>query len=165
METIRNWANFLGKIGEVAALIGILAMVAIICSDVLGSKLLGCPVPGSTEVVSLIQGITMALVVAATQRDRGHVSVAMFVERFPPRLQACTRILTSALGLVMFVLLAWEGFRYASQIQMAGEVTGTVKVPIAPFVYVFAGAMIPVAMMMLCDLVNAIKEACAPWNR
>jgi TRAP-type C4-dicarboxylate transport system permease small subunit len=165
METIRGWANFLSKCGEFIGLIGILSIVAIICADVLGSKLFGLPVPGSTEVVSLLQVATMALVVAATQRDRGHVGVDMFVQRFPIRVRAAVRVMTSFLGLALFVLLVGEGFKYGNQLRMAHEVTGTVKVPIAPFVYVFSLAMIPAAMMMLCDLVDSAKETCAPWNR
>ncbi len=165
MGTIRSHANFLGKCGEFIGLFGILAMVGIICLDVLGSKLFGLPVPGSTEIVSLIQAATMAFVVAATQRDRGHVSVAMFVQRLPLRAQAGVRVLTSLLGFLMFVLIVWEGFRYGNQLRLAQEVTGTVKISVAPFVYAFAVAMVPTAMMMLCDLVDSLKEITAPWNR
>ncbi len=165
MEKIRKLAVFLSKIGEIGGLIGILGMVGIICADVLGSKILDLPVPGSTEIVSLIQVATMALVVAATQHDRGHVSVAMFMERLPVHMQSVARVLTSALGLLFFVLLVFEGYRYGNQMRLAQEVTGTVRVPIAPFVYVFAAAMVPAAMMMLCDLVDSLKEIVAPWNR
>lgn len=165
MGTIRGWANFLSKCAELIALCAILIMVAVICADVLGSKVLGLPVPGSTEIVSLVQAAAMAFVVAATQRDRGHVSVAMFVERLPTRVQAGTRVLISFLGLAMFVILVWEGFLYANLLRLAHEVTSTVKAPVAPFVYAFAVAMIPAAMLMLCDLVDSLKEVVAPWNR
>ncbi len=165
MEKVRNLAVFLSKIGEIGGVVGILSMVGIICADVLGSKLLELPVPGSTEIVSLIQVATMALVVAATQRDGGHVSVTMFVERLPARLQGATRVVTSFLGLFLFVMLVYEGCKYAHQMGLAQEVTGTVRWPIAPFVYVFSAAVAPMTLLMLCDLVDSFKEMVSPWNR
>lgn len=165
MEKVRNLAVFLSKVGEIGGLAGILSMVGIICADVLGSKLLDLPVPGSTEIVSLIQVATMALVVSATQRDGGHVSVTMLVERLPARFQSAARIVTAVLGLFLFVMLVYEGCRYANQMRLAQEVTGTVKWPISPFVYVFSAAMVPTVLLMLCDLVNSVKEMVTPWNR
>jgi hypothetical protein len=67
--------------------------------------------------------------------------------------------------LALFIILIREGFLYANQLRLAHEVTSTVRVPVAPFVYAFAVAMVPAAMLMFCDLADSLKKVVAPWNR
>lgn len=165
MNFVNKVAELVGRFGEWVGIVGIISMIGVTCADVLGAKLFNLPVPGSTEIVRLIQIMTLSAVIAATYRGRGHVSVDMFITRFPKQWQSIAGAVTSSLGLMLFVLLAWQGFAYGYSLQEAGEVTGTVELPFAPFVYVFAFFMIPVAMMMLCDLVRCCKEATGVWNQ
>jgi len=159
MQFLSQLANRLSVLGEWIGVIGITVMVAVTCADVVGAKLFTIPVPGCTEIVSLIQVATMVFAVAATQRHGGHISVEMFVDTMPARIRALIKLLTSLLGLVLFVLLIYEGIGLGNEYLEAGEVTATVQIPFYPFAYAFSLAMLPIAMMMLVDVIGSIKEA------
>lgn len=159
MEFISKWADRLSDWGEWVGVAGISVMVLLTCVDVVGAKLFLLPVPGCLEVVSLVQVATIVFAVAATQRLGGHISVEMFVDNFPPRIRAAVKMMTSLFGLILFVLLIYEGIGLGNEYLEAGEITATARIPFYPFAYAFSIALLPVAMMMLVDFVRAAKEA------
>jgi TRAP-type C4-dicarboxylate transport system permease small subunit len=159
MQRVRQWAIRLSTWGEWIGVAGIIIMVIVTCADVLGAKLFMAPVPGSTEIISLVQVAAIVFAVAATQRYKGHISVEMFVGTLPPRLRSLSKALTSCLGAVLFVLLIVEGVRLGNEYLDAGEVTATVQIPFYPFAYAFSVALLPVALMLVVDVVEALKEA------
>jgi TRAP-type C4-dicarboxylate transport system permease small subunit len=138
---------------------GVLIMVVVTCADVLGAKLFTSPVPGSTEIISLVQVAAIVFAVAATQRHKGHISVEMFVVKMAPRLRSLIKAVTSLLGLILFSLLIFEGIRLGNRYLAAGEVTATVQIPYYPFAYAFSLALFPIAVMLLVDFIEVIKKA------
>ena len=159
MQRVNEWAIRLSNWGEWIGVGGVIVMVIVTCADVLGAKLFMAPVPGSTEIISLVQVAAIVFAVAATQRHKGHISVEMFVGTLPPRLRALCKALTSCLGAILFILLIYEGVRLGNEYLEAGEVTATVQIPFYPFAYAFSVALFPVAVMLIVDCVNALKEA------
>lgn len=159
MQFVSQWANRISAWGEWIGVVGIMVMVGVTCADVIGAKLFLMPVPGCTEIVSLVQVATIVFAVAVTQRHGGHISVEMFVDTMPPRIRSWIKAFTSLLGLILFILLIYEGIGLGNEYLKAGEVTATVQVPFYPFAYAFSIALLPIAMMMLVDLVGAVKEA------
>lgn len=158
MRFINQWAQKLSIWGEWIGVFGIMVMVITTCTDILGAKLFNLPVAGATEIVSLVQMATLVFAVASTQRYRGHICVDMFVDKMPSRIRAATKVLVSLLGLLLFILLVYEGICLGNFYFSSGEATATVQIPLYPFAYAFSIAMIPIAMMMSVDLFKAIKE-------
>lgn len=157
MKLISQWADRLSIWGEWVGVVGVVVMVAVTCLDVIGAKLFLMPVPGAIEIVSLAQVTTMVFTIAATQRHRGHISVEMFVSSMRSKGRALARVFTACLGLVLFTTLIIEGVRLGNEYLRAGEVTATVQIPFYPFAYLFALALVPMAMMLLVDIITAIK--------
>ena len=158
MESVRKWTARLSAWSEWIGVAGVIVMVVVICADVLGAKLFLLPVPGSTEIVELAQVATIAFAIAATQRRKGHISVEMFYFKMPPRAQNLIRAVTSCLGLILFLILAYQGIQLGNGFRAASEVTATVQIPLYPFAYGFALAMVPVALMLLIDFIDALRE-------
>ncbi|MFH0994730.1 MAG: TRAP transporter small permease [Pseudomonadota bacterium] len=158
MRFIYQWALKLSTWGEWIGVFGVMVMVITTCADILGAKLFNLPLVGSIEIVSLVQVAALVFAVASTQRYRGHISVDMFVEKFPSRMRSVTKVLVSLLGLLLFSLLVYEGILLGNFYHASGEATATVQMPLYPFAYAFSIAMIPISMMMLVDCSEAIKE-------
>ena len=158
MQPVRNWTVRIGTWCEWVGVAGVIVMVVVTCADVLGAKLFLLPVPGSTEIVSLAQVATIVFAVAATQRHKGHISVEMFYLKMPPRARALTDTVTSCLGLTLFVILVYQGIQLGNAYRAAGEVTATVQIPFYPFAYGLSLAMVPVALMLLIDLIDALRK-------
>jgi TRAP-type C4-dicarboxylate transport system permease small subunit len=159
MQLLSQWATRLSIWGEWIGVGSIIIMVVVTCTDVLGAKLFTTPVPGSTEIISLVQMAAIVFAVAATQRHEGHISVEMFVAKMSSRLRSLIKALTSLIGLILFSLLIFEGIRLGNEYLESGEVTATVLIPYYPFAYAFSLALIPVALMLLVDFIDAIKKA------
>ena len=158
IQLVREWTRRLSTWWEWVGVAGVIVMVAVTCADVLGAKLFLLPVPGSTEIVSLAQVATMVFAIAATQLHKGHISVEMFYMKMPPRAQAVTSAVTAFLGLILFLLLVYQGIQLGNAYLAAKEVTATVQIPFYPFAYGVALAMVPVALMLFIDLTDALKE-------
>lgn len=158
IQSVRQWANRLSTWCEWIGVAGVIVMVAVTCADVLGAKLFLLPVPGSTEIVSLAQVATIVFAVAATQLHKGHISVEMFYTKMPPRTQALTSAVTSCLGLILFLILVYQGIQLGNAFLDASEVTATVQIPFYPFAYGFALAMVPVALMLFIEFLDALRE-------
>ena len=159
MQFVSQWATRLSIWGEWIGVGGVIIMVVVTCADVLGAKLFTAPVPGSTEIISLVQVAAIVFAVAATQRHKGHISVEMFVTTMRPRLRSFVKAFTSLLGLILFSLIIYEGILLGNRYLEAGEVTATVQIPYYPFAYAFSLAMFPVALMLLVDFIEALKKA------
>ena len=159
MQRVRQWAIRLSNWGEWIGVGGVIVMVVVTCADVIGAKLFMAPVPGSTEIIRLFQVAVIVFAVAATQRHKGHISVEMFVATLPPRVRSLSKAFTSCLGAILFALLIYESVRLGNEYLEAGEVTATVQIPFYPFAYAFSVALLPVAVMLVVDCVEALKEA------
>ena len=159
MQRVYQWAIRLSELGEWIGVAGSIIMVVVTCADVLGAKLFMAPVPGSTEIISLIQVAAIVFAVAATQRHKGHISVEMFVATLRPRARSLAKAFTSGLGAIVFALLIYESVRLGNEYLEAGEVTATVQIPFYPFAYAFSVALFPVAVMLVVDCLTALKEA------
>ena len=158
IEYAQQWVDRLSTWCEWVGVAGVIVMVAVTCADVLGAKLFMLPVPGSTEIVSLAQVATIVFAVATTQRHKGHISVEMFYAKMRPFIQALVRAVTSCFGLILFLTLFYQSIRLGNGFLEANEVTATVQIPFYPFAYAFALALVPVVLLILIDLVNALKE-------
>jgi TRAP-type C4-dicarboxylate transport system permease small subunit len=159
MQRVYQWALRLSEWGEWIGVGGVIIMVVVTCADVLGAKLFMAPVPGSTEIISLVQVTAIVFAVAATQRYKGHISVEMFVTTLPPRVRSLSKAFTSCLGAILFILLIYEGVRLGNEYLEAGQVTATVQIPFYPFAYAFSVALFPIAVMCVVDFFQALKEA------
>jgi TRAP-type C4-dicarboxylate transport system permease small subunit len=158
IQSAQEWAGRLSAWCEWIGVAGVIVMVAVTCVDVLGAKLFLMPVPGSTEIVSLAQVATIVFAIATTQRHKGHISVEMFYAKMRPFIQTLVRAVTACLGLILFSILIYQGIQLGNGFLQAGEVTATVQIPYYPFAYAFSLALVPVVMLLLIDLVDALKE-------
>jgi TRAP-type C4-dicarboxylate transport system permease small subunit len=158
MRLISQWALKFSIWGEWIGVLGVMVMVITTCADILGAKLFNLPLAGSIEIVSMVQVAALVFAVSSTQRYRGHISVDMFVEKFPPPIRSAVKVLVSLLGLLLFLLLFYEGILLGNFYLGTGEATATIQLPLYPFAYSFSIAMIPIVMMLLVDLSQAIKE-------
>ena len=151
-EMISGWAEWI-------ALFAICFMVALTCVDVIGAKIFRMPVPGSLDIVMLAQLIAATFAVAmALIKDR-HVQVEFFMVLLPKRIQAVVDALIQLLLVVFFIVIVWRLFLHGVHLQSGGEQTATVRIPVAPFSYASAVAIIPVCLVFMQQFINSILRA------
>ncbi|OGA36282.1 MAG: hypothetical protein A3G80_09810 [Betaproteobacteria bacterium RIFCSPLOWO2_12_FULL_62_13b] len=148
-ETVSRWAASIG-------FAAVVFMVILTSLDVAGSKLFLLPVPGSLDMVMLAQLIGISFAAAMTLRQDRHVSVDFFVMLLPKRPRAVIDLVVQALCLGLFLIITWRLFDHGYYLQTGEERTPTAAIPMAPFGYAAALAMVPVCLVLLQQLLSAI---------
>ncbi|MFH1487891.1 MAG: TRAP transporter small permease, partial [Pseudomonadota bacterium] len=105
------------------------------------------------QLIAATFAVAMALI-----QDR-HVQVEFFMMLFPKRLQAIVNALVQLILLVFFILIVWRLFVHGYHLQSGGEETATVRLPMAPFSYAGAVAIIPVCLVYLQQFIHSILRA------
>jgi TRAP-type C4-dicarboxylate transport system permease small subunit len=137
---------------------GVILMLALTVADIIGVKIFNAPVPGAIEIVAFLGVVITAFGMAYTQAEHGNIQVEFFVTRLPKRIRAACGVFTSLLGIIFFVLLAWQSVEYGMVLQQSGEVSMTSRIPFYPFVYSIAFCCIPVCFVLLVELLKSIMK-------
>jgi TRAP-type C4-dicarboxylate transport system permease small subunit len=131
-------------------------MVVLTCVDVIGAKIFLTPVPGSIDIIMLAQLIAISFAGAMVLIQGRHVQVEFFMILLPKRLQSLVDALINVLCMVFFIIIVWRLFVHGYDLQTGGEVTMTAGIPMAPFTYASALAMIPFCLVFLQRFLSAI---------
>ena len=131
-------------------------MVVLTCVDVIGAKIFLTPVPGSIDITMLAQLIAVSFAGAMVLILGRHVSVEFFMVLFPKRFQVIVDAFINVICLVFFIIIVWRLFVHGYDLQTGGEETMTAGIPMAPFTYAAALAMIPFCLVFLQRFCSAI---------
>jgi TRAP-type C4-dicarboxylate transport system permease small subunit len=143
---------------EYLAIIAFLGMMVSIVIDVVGAKLFQWPLPVGTEAVYLLQLIAIAAALAYSQIDGRHIRVEFIVDKLPRHARSILYALAALLGLALFAILLWESYEYGQTLRLAKDVTATSKIPLFPFAFWLTLSFIPVCLVLLVQMLNAILE-------
>lgn len=146
---------------EIIGLGGLLLMMVITCLDVIGGKLFRTPVYGALDIVMLSQVVAISFAIAYALLIGRHVSVEFFMALLPERLQALFDVVISFFVLTFFVLIVWRLVVYGHSLRISGEVSATIRIPLYPFAYGIAVASIPVALILIAQILKAIARMTA----
>jgi len=149
---LSGWFEWIGM----AALLAIMVVTLI---DVVGAKLFAWRLLGAIDIVQISQAVGIAFAGAMLLILDRHVHVTFLFDRLPRRAQAVIEIIIHFLELGLFILIVWRLFVFGQYMQTGGEGTPTIRVPLYPFGYGMAVALIPVCFVILLRLVNSITKA------
>jgi TRAP-type C4-dicarboxylate transport system permease small subunit len=137
-------SQVLNKLSDVLKLIGAVAltiMMMLTVVDVIG-RFFKSPIFGSVELVGFLATIVVAAALPYTYKMDGHVGVEILVRLLPDKPQIWIDIVTRTLTLVLFILITWQMFLYADDIQHTGEVSMNLQFPIYYIVYLLSFALL-----------------------
>ncbi|HEX6988064.1 MAG TPA: TRAP transporter small permease [Bacillota bacterium] len=135
---IRRAALGAETVGVAAALLMLLFTVV----DVVGSKVFGRPLRGSTELVGFAQVVAISAGLAMSFQSGRQITIEFLVARLPRLLRRAVQVPVSVVSLGLVGLLAWEALRYGAALAASGQVSSTAGLPFYPFAYAlgaFAG--------------------------
>jgi len=117
------------------------------------------PIVGAYEMSEFMMVILVFFALAYTETIKGHIRVDVLVSHFPPRAQAIIDSTTYFLGLGVLALIVWQNFLVGMVKLKAGEITGSIPLPVGPFhmVIVFGAALF--CLVMLVNLLDSLAKA------
>jgi TRAP-type C4-dicarboxylate transport system permease small subunit len=150
VTTVSRWFEWLGLAGF--ALMSLTALV-----DVVGTKLFGLPLPGSTEITSVLQIMAIGAGLAFSQIDGKQIRVDIIMAFLPKPVNHGLDILASVLGMLFFALAAWMLYEMGTNLSASGTKTLLLGIPLAPFAFWLGLCCIPMCCAILMEFVSAIR--------
>jgi TRAP-type C4-dicarboxylate transport system permease small subunit len=149
--TLSRLALGLLLLGTVGMIVSMLLGVA----DVVGTKFVDWPVPGTLEVTESTMVLIVFGALAYTQERRGHIRVELLYTHAGPRGKSFMEVVTHAVAFVFFALLAWQGtgeLRYSWEIREA--TMGTVRFPLYPARFLLVLGAVLLLLRLAIDIVG-----------
>jgi TRAP-type C4-dicarboxylate transport system permease small subunit len=124
------------KAAQALALAGglvLLALVAVICTSVLGRELVSFgfgPILGDFELVEAGVAFAVFAFLPLTQLQGAHASVDVFAQRFGARINALLATLWQAVMLAVMVLITWRLWAGMVDKRLYGETSFLIQFPL-----------------------------------
>jgi len=141
--------------------VGLMAMVAMALTtliDVIGSKVFKWPLPGSTEITSVVQVITIAGGLAFSKIDGRHIRVEFLLDWLPQQGKAVLDVFSDLLGLGLFAIAGWMTYEHGLILFNSGTKTFLLGIPLYPFSFWIALGCIPMVFVIITELVASLER-------
>ncbi len=155
---VRKSIHRLSRWFERVGLAAMAAMALATLIDVIGSKLFNRPLPGSTEIIGVIQVIAIAGGMAFSKIDGRQIRVDVFVDVLSRRGKAVLDVFSALLGLGLFVVTCWMTYEHGISFLNSGTRTFLLGIPLPPFVFWIALCCVPLCLVILIELISSIER-------
>lgn len=123
------------------------AMMLLTFVDVIMRYWFDAPIKGSFEITELMMAVLIFAGLPLVSRSNQHVAIDTFESLLPEALRRALRVLMQVVCAVAMAGMAWLLYGKAQRFAMAGDITQSLKVPIAPFVYLMAALTLATAIV------------------
>jgi len=152
LEKISNYLNkWFIWIGGFALLL----MIGIACANML-LRPLGSPLKGAYELVGFLGAMTVAFALGYTQITRAHIAVDILATRYSKKTSKIMNTIRSLLGVIFFILVAWQVSVFGTTIWKRGETSETLRIIYHPFIYALAICCLLLAFVLFIDLLKSL---------
>ena len=138
------------------AAMAIVAVMIIVCVNVLARSIFGIPLKGTVDIVSLLGVLVIAGAIAFTQVLKGHIRITLFIDMLPDPTRTILAILVDLIGMILFSIISWQTILFAIGTYEIGELSEVLKIPVTPFAFVVSAGCIAITLVLLVDLINLI---------
>lgn len=162
LARMQMWLNrtcaVLSGVAMLAMMIAGAADVIMTNLDVVGLQ--SRPVPGVHEFIGTMMVLSVFLAVSLAQARRSHIQVDIITRLLPRPVQTALSLLQSALGVAVFGLIAWFGWKVAGHSVSTGEfAAGLFDFPIWPSRIVLAFGATLMAIQCLFDFIATLAPS------
>ncbi|MGD9211746.1 MAG: TRAP transporter small permease [Desulfobacteraceae bacterium] len=127
-------------------------------ADVAGRFLFNKPILGTIELTEIFVLIIVFSFLAHTQAQKGHISVDLFVNRFPGPVRLGVELAGSAICLVLMGLIVWMSGIMTLELKQTALSSNNLHIPKYPLeIFVMIGGFV-MCVEYLRDLLIATKE-------
>lgn len=149
-KTIRLLSSFF----NLFAATSLTAIILLTCIDVSMRYFFNRPIAGTYDLVSLMGAIIAAFAMPYTMMMKGHVAVDLLLRKLSRKKKLAIETVTHIVGILLFLIMAWQCIVLASDMKAAGEVTPTMHLPFYPIVYSMSACFFLLCLAILVNLLN-----------
>lgn len=152
-----HWSRAVALVFRATALFGVACLLgaALVTVVDIGLRFFDAAIPGVVDIVQLLVLATgFAAIPFAFHRD-AHVSVDLFSQVFPQRIQSLLIALASLGGVVLMGLILYYGWEAAKMQMMFGDVSQNIRIPMIWYwIPLLVGSALSVLAAVLATLQN-----------
>lgn len=157
MGTLDRLNAILNKGLAFVAGFSLVAMVLVTVGEMV-SRMFGRPMAGTVEVIGWLAAVTTAFALGYTQIHQGHISIDLFTSRLGRLLQLVASVVVYLISTVLFVVVTWNVFGYASILWETGSLSETMKVIVYPWVYLVSLGCAGLTLALLVDFLKSCSQ-------
>jgi len=135
----------------------IFLMLLTIIDVILRTKIFKSPVVGTYELVAFSGAVVIGFSMPLTSFIRQHIFVDFFILKFSKKVRNIFNIATRGLVMALFLLVGWNLFKYARDLQKSGEVSLTLQMPFYPVAYGVGVCCFILFLVFVCDIIKIFK--------
>lgn len=132
----------------------IVALGVLITIDVLSRALLNKPIVGAYEICQYSLLIVIYASFAYLQSEKGHVSVDLFINKFPMKIRAVVMCFNYLVATAFTGAWAYGAFDQGLRVIKTGNETHLLRIPLAPYYFIEAFSMILFCLVLLVDTIT-----------
>ena len=151
-------SGFLNKLFTWIGGAALLLMIGIACANML-LRPMGAPLKGAYELVGFLGAMTIAFALGYAQLTRSHIAVDILATRYSKRTQRVMNSISSFLGTIFFLLVAWQVAVFATTIWKRGETSETLRIIYHPFVYSVSICCVLLALILFTEFLKSLAPA------
>lgn len=112
------------------------------------------PIIGTYDIVAFSGALVMGFSFPLTSWVGGHIKVDFLILKLPHTAKKIFDIITRCIGTGLFLVIGWNLILLGKDLQIAGEVSSTISIPLYPFVYGLGICFLIESLVLLCHIVK-----------
>lgn len=159
--------TLLGHVEKSAALIAgllILALMALVCGEVLGRGLFNHPVRGSIDIIEQLMVALITLGIAYCQSHFGNVRMTLLSDRTNGRNKWLSEVFALGIALFVVVILTKGSWLNLMRSWNNGGDTPEIGIPLWPGIAIVTGALALLALRLVLQLAEALRLVAHPTD-
>ena len=141
--------------------IGIFFFIAMMLTIVMNviTRAFDKPILGTQEAVEMMMTVTGGFALGYCALKQGHVVIRILIDHISPSFRKVFAIITSILGLAIWLLIAWQSVEFGIEQFHIDERTTIMEWPLYPVRFIFAFGFFVFSAVLLLDLFKLIKSS------
>ena len=154
--------GFLGGVEKISKFLNAIAGISLVflmlltIADVI-LRMFKRPVVGTYELVAFAGAVVIGFSMPLTSFIRQHIFVDFFILKFSQKVRNIFNTATRGLVMALFLLVGWNMFKYARDLQKSGEVSLTLQLPFYPVAYGVGVCCFILFQVFVCDVIKIFK--------
>ena len=153
MEKVLKITRVVGYILVAFSCAALLVMVFVTIADVLMRNLFNAPIPGSIEIARMMM-ICMAPTFVCALIEKRHIAVGVFVDKLGRKGQLVFDTFGYMATAIVCGFMSYQGFIDTQRRIIRGDVYTMLRIPVWPFMLLFAVSMGIFAIMIVIYLID-----------
>lgn len=135
---ISNFTDKLENLLKNIAAVCLISMALLTGADIISRGVLGSPIFGVEEIVSILAVLTTGLALGYTHSQKSNIGVEFLYSKLGNRSRRWLKISTNVISATLFGTVSWRVFLYGCTMRESGEVSMTLELPTYMVIYALA---------------------------